>query len=118
MATPLVLAQQIFSALSSNSLQSGACINTTSANGTISQTNPESAAFPTDISSLMTFFLSFSALSNWAKLALFGTVLESLRRLAFYVYYKLYNSIFITARFEEDDSSYGTLEIMFGHTLC
>lgn len=57
----------------------------------------------------MTFLLSFSALSNWAKLALFGTVLESLRRFAFYMHYKLYNSIFITARFEEDDSSYGTL---------
>lgn len=108
MAAPLVLAQQVFSALNGN-LQAGAtCGNATGFNGAHARSGPEpTATFPTDFSSLVTFLLSASALSNWLKLALFGSLLETCRRLAFHLYYKIYNSIFITARFDEDDSSYG-----------
>ncbi|KAF8159432.1 P-loop containing nucleoside triphosphate hydrolase protein [Crassisporium funariophilum] len=79
------------------------CSNTTASNGTLSQT---SSAFPTDLTSLFTFLVSFSALRDWLKLIVLGGVLETFRRLAFHLYYKLYNSFFITARFDEDDSSY------------
>ena len=108
MAAPLVLAQQVFSALTGDLQPAGAtCGNATGFNGTHVRGGSESTAFPTDFSSLLAFLLSASALTNWLKLALFGSLLETCRRLAFHLYYKVYNSIFITARFDEEDSSYG-----------
>ncbi|KAF8966254.1 P-loop containing nucleoside triphosphate hydrolase protein [Flammula alnicola] len=82
------------------------CTNITATNATLSQNNPEPFAFPTDISSLITLLLSFSALGNWLKLVVLGSVLETCRRLGLHFYYKIYSSFFITARFDEDDSSY------------
>jgi len=107
MASPFLLVQQVFTALTT---KPNTCLDPRVAvNGTISQgqTQPDSS-FPTDISSLITFLLSFSALGDWIKLIVLGSTLETFRRLAFHFYYKLYNSLFITATFEEDDSSYGT----------
>ncbi|KJA19418.1 hypothetical protein HYPSUDRAFT_44329 [Hypholoma sublateritium FD-334 SS-4] len=107
MATPLVLAQQVFSALNGNLQAGGAtCSNATGFNETHARSGSESTAFPADFSSLVAFLLSASALSNWLKLALFGSFLETCRRLVFHLYYKVYSSIFVTACFDEDDSSY------------
>ncbi|KJA14674.1 hypothetical protein HYPSUDRAFT_208504 [Hypholoma sublateritium FD-334 SS-4] len=108
MATPLVLAQQVFSALNGNLQAGGAtCSNAEGFNETHARKGSESTAFPADFSSLVAFLLSASALSNWFKLALFGSFLETCMCLVFHLYYKVYSSIFITARFDEDDSSYG-----------
>ncbi|CAA7269219.1 unnamed protein product [Cyclocybe aegerita] len=108
MASPLFLAQQVFSAISNSNLGTpdlSACANDTAgANSTQNATQP--LAFPTDVSSLLSFLVSFSALREWLKILVFGSALETLRRLAFHFYYKIYNSFFITAHFEEDDSSY------------
>jgi hypothetical protein len=64
-------------------------------------------ASPTDISSLITLLFSFSALRDWLKLFVIGGFFETCRRFAFAFYYKFINSFFITAHFDEDDSSYG-----------
>jgi chaperone BCS1 len=103
MATPLVLAQQVFSALTNN----------LATNSTSEAAQATPVPFPTDLSSLVTFLCSLSALRDWLKLLVFGFVLESLRRLAFHFYYKLYDSLFITATFEEEDASYGLF-----HSSC
>ncbi|PPQ91863.1 hypothetical protein CVT25_000738 [Psilocybe cyanescens] len=110
MATPLLLAQQIFSAVStsgvSNQHDMSGCANITASNATLVPNQAQAAGFPTDISSLITFLVSFSALRDWLKLIIFGSALETCRRLCLHFYTKIYNSFFITARFEEDDSSY------------
>lgn len=116
MASPILLAQQVFSALSANNMESPlntGCINSTASNATISQDATKVAGFPTDVSSLIAFLVSFSALRDWLKLLIFGSVLETLRRLGLQLYYKIYSSFFITAKFEEDDSSYGMLHVLY-----
>ena len=113
MASPFLLAQNIFTALTD---QPRACHNATALNGTIAQ-DQIGPSFPTDISSLITFLLSLSALGDWFKLIALGSVLETSRRLAFHFYYKLYNSFFIKATFEEGDSSYGAQKNFLHHTV-
>jgi len=117
MTSPLYIAQQIFSAYtaSTNGL-SESCINGTASNTTQIQQS-SAPAFPTDVSSLFSFFLSFSALREWLKLLVLGSVLESLRRLAFYLYYRIYSSFFITARFEDGDTSYCASLYSFEHIV-
>ncbi len=67
-----------------------------------------SPLLPNDLPSLILFFFSFSALREWLKLLVVGSALEMLRRVVFYAYRKIYESFFITALFEDDDSSYGS----------
>lgn len=108
MSAPLMIAQQFFSAFAGprqNELFQ--CINATVSNSTtVPAANLGATAFPTDITSLISLFASFSALREWLKIIVFGGILETLRRLAFHFYYKTYNSFFITARFDEEDTSY------------
>ena len=80
-------------------------MNGTTGNATVFS-NSSTSAFPTNATSLIQFLISYSALREWLKLLLFGSLLESLRRLGLHLYYKAYNSFFITATFEEGDSSY------------
>jgi len=60
----------------------------------------------TDFSSLLAFFFTLGALRDWIKLFIFGGVLETLRRVGFSLYYKAIASFWITAHFDENDSSY------------
>lgn len=106
MATPLMFAQQIFSAFS-ESTANPLCSNATTANATATVSFAGPRGLPTDISSLLSFLLSFSALSNWLKLVVFGSLLETFRRLGFYLYYKISDSFFVTAHFEDGDTCYG-----------
>lgn len=106
MASPFLLAQQFFSALSNSGTNHPGCSNATSNNATFNSTYSPSAPFATDATSLISFLVSFSALREWLKLLLFGSLLESLRRLGLGLYYKVYASFFITARFEEEDTSF------------
>ncbi|KAJ7088644.1 P-loop containing nucleoside triphosphate hydrolase protein [Mycena epipterygia] len=86
--------------------------NPAAANANISATAATAAAtaapmaMPTDLSSLLTFLLSFSALRDWAKLAILGGLIEMLRRFVFGGYYNLIDAFFITACFEDQDASY------------
>ncbi|KAF8075116.1 P-loop containing nucleoside triphosphate hydrolase protein, partial [Lyophyllum atratum] len=61
---------------------------------------------PADLSSLLAFLASFSALHDWLKLIVIGGVLETCRRLFYTVYDKVVNAFFITATFEDGDDSY------------
>ncbi|KDR80757.1 hypothetical protein GALMADRAFT_241190 [Galerina marginata CBS 339.88] len=106
---PLILAQQVFSALSIGLNQpDGSGCGNTSAPVTTPKTQ---STLPNDITSVIGFFLSSSALWDWLKLIVYGSVLETFRRLGIYLYYKLYNSFFITAHFVEDDSSFDWMMI-------
>ncbi|RDB26722.1 putative mitochondrial chaperone BCS1-B [Hypsizygus marmoreus] len=62
--------------------------------------------FPTSISALLTFLVSFSALREWLKLIVVGGILESCRRLLMAVYNKFTGSFFISASFDQNDASY------------
>ncbi|KAF7303789.1 Mitochondrial chaperone BCS1 [Mycena indigotica] len=67
----------------------------------------EATAFnPSSVSSFLTFLLSFSALRDWAKLALLGGIVEVLRRFLFGGYHTLVDLFWISATFSEEDSSY------------
>jgi chaperone BCS1 len=100
-----MFAQQIFSAFNEGAANTP-CQNATVANATVAGVLSVPRALPTDITSLLSFLLSFSALSNWLKLVVFGSVLETLRRLGFHLYYKISDSFFVTAHFEDGDTCY------------
>jgi chaperone BCS1 len=106
MAAPLMFAQQIFSAFSEGAV-TASCSNATAVNATATGLRLGSQAMPTDVTSLLSFLLSFSALSNWLKLVAFGSLLETFRRFGFYLYYKISDSFFVTAHFEDGDTCYG-----------
>ncbi len=80
-----------------------ATTNTTLSSST--STSPFSAT----VSSLVSMFLSFSALRDWLKLIIVGGAIESARRLCFSLWYYIIESVWVTASFDEDDSSYGEL---------
>ncbi|KAF9038499.1 P-loop containing nucleoside triphosphate hydrolase protein [Panaeolus papilionaceus] len=113
MSAPLMIAQQFFSAfVGPRQNELFQCINATVSNSTtVPAANLGATAFPTDITSLISLFASFSALREWLKIIVFGGILETLRRLAFHFYYKTYNSFFITARFDEEDTSYNWMMV-------
>ena len=67
--------------------------------------NP-SSSLPKDLPSLILFFFSLSALREWLKLLVVGSAFEMMWRLVFYMYRKIYESFFITAVFEENDTGY------------
>ncbi|KAJ7309949.1 hypothetical protein DFH08DRAFT_974552 [Mycena albidolilacea] len=99
MVSYLYAAQQVMSALN------GMGGNITASAG--NSTAPAGGfASVTDFSSLMTLLFSFGALRDWLKLIVFGGLLETPRRMAFSFYYRLIASFWITAHFDEDDSSY------------
>lgn len=106
MATPLMFAQQIFSAFSESAI-TPSCLNATAVNATATGLLSGPRAMPTDVTSLLSFLLSFSALSNWLKLVALGSLLETFRRLGFYLYHKISDSFFVTAHFEDGDTCYG-----------
>ncbi|KAJ6598474.1 P-loop containing nucleoside triphosphate hydrolase protein [Mycena vulgaris] len=104
MAAYMPLVQQFLSGFTSQ-LDATANIsaNATAAAATATGTP---LAMPTDLSSLLTLLLSFSALRDWMKLAILGGLIETCRRFVFGGYHKLINSFFITACFEDQDASY------------
>ncbi|KAF7324730.1 Mitochondrial chaperone BCS1 [Mycena kentingensis (nom. inval.)] len=94
----LPLVQQVLSTL-------GGAANATAASAsTDNNTLPPGGI--TSISSLLTFLLSFSALRDWFKLAVLGSVLELLRRFVFGGYHSVLNSFWVSASFAEEDVSY------------
>jgi mitochondrial chaperone BCS1 len=61
---------------------------------------------PNDLSSLMTFIYSFSALHDYFKLVVLGGAFETLRRFYSSSYSSLMDRFFITASFESEDISF------------
>lgn len=88
--------------------------NSTTSNHTILPTaaSPQAApvdALPFALSSLITMFLSFSALRDWLKLIVIGGLIESCRRMCFSLWSHVVESFWLSASFDEDDESYGKL---------
>ncbi len=130
MDSPLLLAQQIFSAIrdanvdsapsSQDSIVCSGQVDVNATNSFASHPTPSTTHSPTpssailnDLPSLILFFFSFSALRDWIKILVFGSIFETLRRFAFYMYRTAYDSFFITATFEEEDASYGEYPVGF-----
>jgi hypothetical protein len=65
------------------------------------------STMPTDVSSLIAFIYSFSALRDYLKLIVLGGAFETLRRLYSASYKSLMDRFYITAAFESDDASFG-----------
>lgn len=78
---------------------------------------PTSFSVPTDVSSLLAFLYTFSALRDWLKLALFGVALETCRRLYSYGYTRFWDQFFISASFESDDVVYGMFIMPYLFTI-
>jgi chaperone BCS1 len=64
-------------------------------------------SMPSDVSSLIAMLFSFSALRDWFKLIVIGGFIETCRRFIFYVWRIALNAFWITAHFDESDSTYG-----------
>lgn len=111
MASPIFLVQQVLSALTNGEDDSttAACISNSTNVPSKSGSFPLKGAL--DLPSLLFMFLSSSALRDWLKLIVIGGVFEYCRRLAFYCYGKLYSRFFITAYFEQGDTTYGTFSM-------
>ncbi|KAF5381751.1 hypothetical protein D9615_005443 [Tricholomella constricta] len=74
-------------------------------NATMAATEGQTV-FPTDVSSFITFLYSYSALRDWFKLIVIGGLFESCRRALMSLYYKVGDSFFIRASFDQSDASY------------
>ncbi|KDQ61524.1 hypothetical protein JAAARDRAFT_123262 [Jaapia argillacea MUCL 33604] len=75
-------------------------------NATTVASTATTASMPSDIPSLLTFLVSFSALRDWLKLIVIGSFFETLRRFFSNTWSWLVNSFYITASFHEDDDSF------------
>lgn len=66
------------------------------------------------LGSSLSILMSMSALGDWLKLFIIGGFLETCRRSLSAWYQRLIDAFFITANFQQDDSSYG----MLFHSAC
>lgn len=100
------IVQQIFT-----SLTDVVSVNTTDAGPPTDPTEVPSILtnIPNDGSSLFALLFSLSALRDWLKLIVIGGFFETCRRLILSGYTKLVRSFFISASFEQGDSSYGEM---------
>jgi mitochondrial chaperone BCS1 len=68
------------------------------------------ATQPHDLSSLLASlvpFATFARLPDWIKLAIIGSIIEACRRSVSWILAYITAGFTITARFEDDDTSYG-----------
>jgi chaperone BCS1 len=94
------LAQQALSAFGGNSKAANTIYTGADASATL--------ASATDLTSLVAaLWLSLGPLRDWLKILVFGSSLEILRRFLFFARDRLTASLWITANFDENDSSYG-----------
>ncbi|KAJ7182706.1 P-loop containing nucleoside triphosphate hydrolase protein [Mycena crocata] len=105
MAGFIPLVQQILSGFT-NQVESVANVSATGTSPSTATATTTPFSIPSDLSSLLTLLLSFSALRDWMKLAVLGGVIEMFRRFFFGGWQKIVNSFFITACFEDQDASY------------
>ncbi|KAJ7621197.1 P-loop containing nucleoside triphosphate hydrolase protein [Roridomyces roridus] len=98
MAALLPLVQQLLSGFAPQDLNASA--------PNVTHVSSTTGTPPLSLSSLITLVLSFSALRDWMKLVVLGGIIEMCRRFVFGGFNKFIGSFFITACFEEQDSSY------------
>lgn len=80
--------------------------STVPTNGTMPAGTATPVASPTDITSVLTLLLSFSALRDWVKLFVIGGAIETCRRSAMKIWSTFVEAFWITACFDERDESY------------
>lgn len=104
----LGLFQQAFSTLTSALASSTAAMNVTDTahNGTSTVPLPLGTSGPALTTALLSMLLSYSALRDWLKLLIIGTVMETSRRLFLHLWQNIQESFWITACFDDDDESY------------
>ncbi|ESK85466.1 mitochondrial chaperone bcs1 [Moniliophthora roreri MCA 2997] len=68
--------------------------------------SPSNGFSVNDISALISFLFSFTALRDWVKLIVIGGFFETCRRFIFTMYSKAISSFWMYANFEQDDPSY------------
>lgn len=84
-----------------NATSSAGIPNATTSNGT-----PNLSAMSFDLSTILSLLLSFSALRDWLKLIIIGGAIETCRRCCLRLWSTFIESFWITACFEQTDSSY------------
>ncbi|KAJ3720308.1 P-loop containing nucleoside triphosphate hydrolase protein [Lentinula raphanica] len=66
---------------------------------------------PLNISSIITFLFSLSALRDWLKLILIGGFFETCRQIVFGLYYKMVSAFWVNAYFDGHDACYDWLMV-------
>ena len=104
----LGLFQHAFSTLTSALASSTVAMNVTDAaqNGSSIAPLPLATSGPALTTALLSMLLSYSALRDWLKLLIIGTVMETSRRLFLHLWQSIQESFWITACFDDDDESY------------
>ena len=88
-------------------LQNGQPMVNVTANPNATETARDSATLPPlNLSSILSFLLSFAALRGWLELFVIGGIIETSRRCALRLWAALIESFWLTACFDENDISY------------
>lgn len=74
-------------------------------------TEPINISGLTQLATLWKILSAFGVAQDWIKLFLLGTVLETVRRFAYTIWYRTIDSFFLTATFESDDDAYSWLMV-------
>lgn len=75
-------------------------------NNTMGTASSTPLATPLNLSTLISFLLSFSAMQDWLKLLVIGGVIETCRRTCLRMWFSFVESFWITACFDERDACY------------
>ncbi|KAL4243022.1 AAA ATPase family protein [Abortiporus biennis] len=101
----LNIVQEVFTVFSNHILTANNSVSNSdpSINGTISLSSPTPVS---TLPQLIAMLVSFSALREWLKLIFIGGAIETLRRSIFRLWDATIESLWITASFDQDDSSF------------
>lgn len=89
-------------------LQNSQQIANATANPNATETAGDSTTLPRlNLSSILSFLLSFAALRDWLKLIIIGGIIETSRRCGLRLWATLIDSFWLTACFDDNDTSYG-----------
>ncbi|KAI0047937.1 P-loop containing nucleoside triphosphate hydrolase protein [Auriscalpium vulgare] len=89
-----------------NGSDAAAAINATVSNATMTGASSAPMGTPSDLTSLIAWINSFSALRDYFKLIILGGAFETLRRFYSFSYVSLVDRFYISASFESDDSAF------------
>lgn len=101
---PFQLFQTTLSGLMNSQL--GNATASVAQNGTTEAGQAVPAQLAFNLSTLLSLLLSFSALRDWVKLIVIGGAIETCRRSAMRLWSTFMESFWLTASFDENDSSY------------
>jgi mitochondrial chaperone BCS1 len=101
----IAIFQQLFSS-STNAHAFNATVDPGVALSNDTASTPSMTELPADLFSFIALLFSYSAMRDWLKLIVLGGFFETCRRLVFAAYDKFVQSFFISASFDQGDSSY------------